>query len=328
MSSIKKNFFLPLVLILLVSCLSKTPLQILSAQEGSLKTRGGYDSYLVLEYLDFARNLYSVKDKKNAQYFAQKGLNLLKDGNIIPENPLKWKADPVQIEEMVLMQKRLEMVLDSPHMTFYLPIQLAHLTYLYDCWISRESKAVFRADELAQCRTRFNKLLDEIEHYIDDLKKDKQPKVEITEPEFKSFEIIFDLNSFKFNDKANKDTVEILKYLKSQKDGYRILLVGNADRTGLELYNQTMALKRAETVKNYLIKNGVSKDLIELRSMGEDFPDVITKDGTQKQANRTVGIYVLKGFNSFTALPLPLIQNYVYREAIKKERVKRGLDDS
>ncbi len=319
----KKILFFLVIATLASSCTSN--LDRLSKKENSLKTYGGYDSYLALEYLQFSRALLAVKDKKNSKYFAKKGLDVTDKKDVVPENPIKWGADPNQLDEMILMQKRLEMSLTTPHMKFYLPIQLSHLTYLYDCWISRESKAIFRSDELAQCRVRFSKLLDEIETYIDDSRKDKQPKVEVKEPEFERFEILFDFNNAKFNDKANKDLITTLKYFGTLHGDYRVLLVGNADRAGIELYNQNLALNRAETVRNYLIKNGVAEDLIELRSFGEDFPDIVTKEGIQQQSNRTVGIYILKGFGSFSSFPLPLIENYVYREEIKKARQERGL---
>lgn len=320
------SFFLLAFLTILAAC---TPTSVLlnqlSSYERSLKTRGNYESFLALEYLVFARNLASIEDFETSEYFAQKGLQLRNNINVVPENPIQWEADPKQMEEMVLMQKRLEMVLLVPHMKFHLPIQLAHLTYLYDCWITRESKAVFRADELAKCRTRFYKLMDEVEYYIDDLRRDKNPKVEIKAPEFKKFEIFFDLNSVKFNDKANKGMINILKYIRSLMGDYRILVVGNADRTGVKLYNQALAFKRAEIAKNYLIKSGIHEDLVTARSAGESFPDIITQDGVQKQLNRSVGIYILKGFGSFTSYPLPLVENIIYRNEIRKSRQKRGL---
>lgn len=323
--SFLKFFIAVIVAVSLSSCV--TPLQQLSQYEPTLRTKGGYDSYLALEYLEFSRRLLTVKDKRTSKYFAKKGLAIVGGQEVVPENPIKWRADPGQMEEMILVQKRLESALITPHLKFYLPIQLAHLTYLYDCWISRESKAIFRADELAQCRVRFVKLLDEIENYVEDLKKDKTPKVEIREPKFERFEIMFDFNNEKFNDKDDKDLVLVLKYLATLNGDYRILLVGNADRAGLALYNQNLALRRADIVKNYLIKNGVAEDLIELRSVGEDFPDIVTKNGMQQQSNRSVGIYVLRGYSSFSKFPLPLIENFVYREEIAKARAERGLGE-
>ncbi len=323
MSLLKKCCIL-LSLTLVASC-ALTPYERLSNAESNLKTRGGYNSYLALEYLEFSRNLLSIKKTRDAEYFSQKGLNIVELKPFIPENPIKWNADKAQMEELVLMQKRMELVLDHPHVKFYLPIQTAHLSYLYDCWISRESKALFRVSDLAQCKTRFYKLLEEIEYYIDDLSKDRQPKTKIKEPAFDRFEILFDLNNYKLNDKANKDMFNVLKYLKTLEGQYHILVVGNADRVGLELYNEGLAMKRAEVVKNALIKNGVIDSLIELRSVGEDFPDIISADGSQLQRNRVVGIYIMKSDGSFADYPLPLVKNYVYREEVKQARRNRGL---
>lgn len=336
MNFFKKSSLLTLIFLTATTCAAPTPKDKLTpnstiarqlmALENSLKTRGGYNSYLALEYLTFARSLFSVGDEKNSDYFMKKGVAAANNDYLVPENPITWKADPAQIEEMVLMQKRLEGVLDQPHITFYLPIQTAHLTFLYDCWISRESKAVFRADELAGCRVRFSKLLDEIEHYIDASKKDTQLPTAITTPQFERFEVLFDLGLYKLNDQGNKDLIKIIKYLITLNGEYRILVVGNADRVGPELANQNLALNRAEVVKNYLIKNGVPEDAVEFRSIGEDFPDILTKDGTQQQSNRSVGIYVLKGARSFLSFPLPLIVNEIYRKEIGQARFERGLE--
>ncbi len=323
-----------LILLIITSCAEQTDrhhpnseiAKRLIAMESNLRTKGGYSSYLALEYLSFARSLFAIGDKKNSDYFMQKGVRAANGEYLTPENPITWQADPAQVEEMLLMQKRLELVLDEPHITFYLPIQTAHLFYLYDCWISRESKAVFRADELAGCRTRFSKLLDEIENYIDDLHKDKEPVTQIVEPEFESFRILFDFGFNQFSDKANKDLLEVLKYLKTLNANYRIMVVGNADRVGLEIANQHLAFNRAEVVRNYLIKNGVPQELVEIRSFGEDYPDLITKDGIQEQYNRSVGIYVIKNMRDFKYLPLPLIENEIYRKDIEKERKIRGLE--
>jgi outer membrane protein OmpA-like peptidoglycan-associated protein len=121
--------------------------------------------------------------------------------------------------------------------------------------------------------------------------------------------------------------VAMLNYLGQLNGDYRILLIGKADRFGIGLYNQSLAFKRAEIVRNYLIKNGVAESLIEMRSAGETFPDILTKDGVQQQKNRVVEIYILKGIGSFSDFPLPLVQNKVYRQEIIKARKERGLND-
>lgn len=319
-----KKIFLPLVI---SSCLSActTNLELLSQKENILRANNDYNSYLALEYLQFSRNLDMAGSKLDANYFAKKGLAASIHQQTLPENPIRWGADKAQLEELVSTQKRLEMT-SNPEIQKQIPIQLAHLNYLYDCWAAKESKPIFRAAELSKCKDRFFKLLEEIEYYIDDIKKDRRPKTILIEPEFERFEILFDFNNDKLSDKSNKDLIAAIKYLTALRTGgYRILLVGNADRVGSELYNKDLSFKRVQVVQNYLVKNGVAPDLMEIRYFGEDFPDILTKEGTQHDLNRTVGIYVLKGARSFNSFPLPLVENYIYKQEVNKARQTRGL---
>ena len=149
----KKIFSLPILAILttfIVSCtlLGPSSLETLSKNEGVLRSRGDYNAYLSLEYLQFARNLAISNSNHDAQYFAKKGLAASANLEVVPENPEKWDADKVQMEELVAMQKRLEILL-TPQMLNEMPIQMAHLFYLYDCWASKESKMIFRASDLS-----------------------------------------------------------------------------------------------------------------------------------------------------------------------------------
>ena len=61
MSFLKKLSTFLVIFSFAASCANTpTPIELLSSQEGNLKTRGGYESYLVLEYLAFARNLECI----------------------------------------------------------------------------------------------------------------------------------------------------------------------------------------------------------------------------------------------------------------------------
>lgn len=317
-----KRLFCLTFLLFTTSC--KTNLHQLSLQENALKREQLYSSYLALEYLDYARNLAIGNDWSDSEYFSKKGLAVGSGVNVVPENPRAWNVDPLEMEDAIMSQKRLEAV-STDEMKQILPTQLAHLFMLYDCWISKETKPIFKIDEMSRCKVRFYKLVGEIEQFMADMRKDRQPRTIITEDEFVRFEIRFDFDKYNFNDKANKQTVELFKYLFSLNGNYRILLVGNADRVAKTLYNETLARKRVETVRNYLIRNGVARDLIFIRAFGENFPDIITKDEMQHQLNRTVGIYVLKGIGTFEQYPVPLIENTVYKRDVLKARAKRGI---
>ena len=307
------------------SCKEKTDLQRLSELEFQLKSNQTYHSYLALEYLLFARNLAGLQDEEKAQYFARKGLKASRSKATYPENPIKWDADSAQIEGLILMQKRLEEVLKYPSIKYYLPIQTAHLTYLYDCWASVESKSVYRSSEIAQCRITFSQLIDEIEDYIENLGKDKLKKAKIIAPKFHRYDVKFDFNSYQINSGAIKKIIDILGHIYELNGNYRILVVGNADRAGKKIYNQSLAYKRANNVRRYLIKNGVDKALIRVISFGESFPDLITQDDMKSQYNRNAQIYIIENYNDIKPLPLPLIRNEVYKNEINQARKKRGI---
>jgi len=299
--------------------------QILANRELDLKSRGGYESYLSLEYLDFSRRLTIVKDIQASEYFAKKGLDIMSGKTYIPENPLDWEADKSRIEELILVQKKLEILLNNKNLIYQMPIQMAHLSYLYDCWASKESKEIFIADELSHCRVSFGKLIDEIEIYLEESTKNKLPDVKIIEPEFSRFEIIFDAENYLLNDKANKSMIEIIDYLNSLKGKFKILITANPDNAIKALYNQSLVKNRVEIVKNYLIKNGIDESSIEERIESEDFPDIIANDDIKNQINRSVGVYVLRGQGDFKPYPLPLLQNLLYKVQVEKARKERGL---
>jgi len=310
------------VLFFVASCASN--IHKLAQKENGLKLDNFYSSYLALEYLEYSRNLAIQKRWNNANYFAKKGLDSSYGRKVIPESPVEWGVAMADREDAIMAQKRLENI-STYEAQKALPIQMAHLALLYDCWISNDNKPTFKTNEFSRCKLRFYRLLEEIENYIDDLHKDHQSQTNVVEPDFERFEVMFDLDNFNLNDKANQRIIEVIKYLGTLNGDYRLLLVGSADRSGNRLYNENLAIKRVEVVRNYLIKNGVAKDLIEIRSYGEDFPDIITQKGAQQQSNRIVGIYVLKGGGSFAPYPLPLITNNVYKDEIIKVRSKRGL---
>jgi outer membrane protein OmpA-like peptidoglycan-associated protein len=181
------------------------------------------------------------------------------------------------------------------------------------------------ADELSHCRVNFGKLIDEIQTYLEENKKNKIPDVQIVAPEFSRFEIIFDAENYLLSDKENKAMIEIMDYLNSLKGKFRILITANPDNAMKISQNRALIINRINVVKNYLIKNGVEENSIEERIESEDFPDIIASEDIKNQINRSVGIYVLRGQGDFKPYPLPLLQNLLYKAQVEKARSEQGL---
>ena len=324
--SLKNYFYLTSLSIALFAC-QISSLEILNSKESFLKSQPNYESYLALEYLNFSQKLLTVDDKKNSEYFAKKGLDSFYGKDIIPENPLNWHVDENQIKEMIFMQKRIEEISNITTLRIQLPIQLAHLHYLYDCWISKESRGIFSVDEIANCRITFSKLIEEIEIFHNELKKDKTPKTKIIEDKFDRFEIAFDAQNSNLNDQSTLQLLTLIEHLKKIKGEYNLILVGNSDDNSNTLASQNLANSRINCVKDYLIANGILQNLININYEGEDLPDIVTNDLVENKFNRIVGIYVFYNGNNSKFYPLPLLQNLYLKDEISKSRKKRGITE-
>lgn len=87
---------------------------------------------------------------------------------------------------------------------------------------------------------------------------------------------LFMFNGSSLNDLLPKGRQEILDLSSKIKNEYvsvtQIRLVGHTDRLGSDIYNQDLGQKRANTVRNLLIQNGVSEQIVFASSTGKREP--------------------------------------------------------
>ena len=83
-----------------------------------------------------------------------------------------------------------------------------------------------------------------------------------------------------------KSTVNAL----NDNSSIQITLAGHADERGTREYNLALGQRRAETVSDYLVLNGISKSRITVKSYGEERPAVSGQDETSYSKNRRVEI--------------------------------------
>jgi OmpA-OmpF porin, OOP family len=72
-----------------------------------------------------------------------------------------------------------------------------------------------------------------------------------------------------------------------------VIAIGHTDSIGSDAYNQKLSVRRAESVKAYLVSKGVEPNRIYTEGKGEKQPVASnkTKDGRQK--NRRVEIEII-----------------------------------
>jgi len=71
-----------------------------------------------------------------------------------------------------------------------------------------------------------------------------------------------------------------------------ISVVGHADATGSDSYNSALSLRRAQSVRNILVAEGVPSDVIEIAYHGANNPLVPTPRGVPELRNRRVEVTI------------------------------------
>jgi outer membrane protein OmpA-like peptidoglycan-associated protein len=102
---------------------------------------------------------------------------------------------------------------------------------------------------------------------------------------------------FEYNATKEIDTKEVVAYLANLIEQLKtsdksVTITGHTDADGNAEFNESLGLKRANRVKDYLMKNGISEDKITVLSKGKSEP--VSSNNTQegKQKNRRVEIEV------------------------------------
>ena len=84
------------------------------------------------------------------------------------------------------------------------------------------------------------------------------------------------------------ETANLLKSM----PGSSIVIAGHADITGGELFNDKLALARANSIKTYLIRRGVNSNRIKVVSFGETKPKFLNITAAGRALNRRVEVYI------------------------------------
>jgi OOP family OmpA-OmpF porin len=91
------------------------------------------------------------------------------------------------------------------------------------------------------------------------------------------------------------ESAQLLEKVKSELKSYpagEVVVIGHTDRVGSEKWNDQLSLRRAESVKELLIKIGIPENIIQVAGRGEREPLVPTKDEVEEAQNRRVEIKV------------------------------------
>ncbi len=107
--------------------------------------------------------------------------------------------------------------------------------------------------------------------------------------------ITFAYNSTEVEDSELPEINKTLSALMNLKDDYFIILEGHTDSEGENVYNESLALQRAENVKEILMGRGIDEAKIKTVSYGEEnLIDVTSFTKKNQRVNRRVVIEIVR----------------------------------
>ncbi|CAN5849101.1 hypothetical protein BH11PSE3_BH11PSE3_46550 [soil metagenome] len=110
-------------------------------------------------------------------------------------------------------------------------------------------------------------------------------------PQTQSFMVFFDWDRSNLSQQAIQTVGQAAAAFKT-KGSARITATGHTDTSGPEAYNMALSLRRANTVKNELVRQAVPADAIQVVGRGEAGLLVQTGDGVREPQNRRVEIVI------------------------------------
>ena len=112
-------------------------------------------------------------------------------------------------------------------------------------------------------------------------------------PVLSTLRLNFDFNKWKVKKIYYPAIEKVAKILKANPK-LKIEIDGYTDNIGNEKYNLTLSKKRAEAVKNILVKiYGINPKRIKIKGFGENYPLVPNNTHTNRALNRRVEIIVI-----------------------------------
>ncbi len=110
-------------------------------------------------------------------------------------------------------------------------------------------------------------------------------------PQAPSFMVFFDWDRSDISPQALNTIRQVAQTYKT-KGSARVTATGHTDKSGPDDYNMALSLRRANSVKDSLVREGVPATAISVLGRGEAQPLVQTADGVREPQNRRVEIVV------------------------------------
>lgn len=283
-----RNFLLITGMVLISGCSVFDSFSEVDALNETQAVGSPFTQALADEYRIFAnRELREMFDYPDALHFARKGLAAASGDAVTPEPITDWNLEEPHIQELSAARGRLMVAFDLGAREVA-PREAAYTQAMFDCWIEQQEEN-WQDDDIINCKTAFEDAIVKLEGMLQPPAPEPEPAPEPMAPEDAVYLVFFNWDSQDLGSGAlnvlDAVATEVAKNPPSQ-----INVIGHADTSGPQDYNQKLAFQRANAVRDALIERGVSADTLMVDSRGESELLVETPDNVREPANRRVNI--------------------------------------
>jgi outer membrane protein OmpA-like peptidoglycan-associated protein len=244
-----------------------------------------YDRDLYAGYVKLSQDEFKEGDYEDSDVFAQRAMDAAGGKNVQPEMIASRNLPADKVGELTDARLRLMTAL-ADGAAERKPLDSAKAQISFDCWM-QEQEENLQPDDIAGCRDNFMMSLAAIE---------QMPKVAaapepapMPEPMMAPgpFTVLFEFDKAELTPDARAMLADVVAAAK-KSDTQMINVAGYTDLTGSDSYNEVLSEARANTVINFLVESGLSKEKIVGQGYGKADP-VVAVEAPEK-LNRRVEI--------------------------------------
>jgi OmpA-OmpF porin, OOP family len=260
------------------------------AQDAAHKSRPGADPFnaqLYQGYRELGDKEYYKGNYSSALIFYRKAIAAAQGQAVGPEEVGPWLpasglrsrglhgADLAAVQE--LRPRLLTWMTDARRINP--PLAASHQTS-FDCWIEELNEQDY--DDALPCRQGIT--------LVQLTQAQTVTPAPAAVPRRQPFLVFFDFDRSDITPEADRIIRAAADAVKAGATGTVVGVVGHADRSGTDAYNQRLSERRANAVRARLTQYGVPANQIRASGKGEAEPLVPTADGVREPQNRRVEI--------------------------------------
>lgn len=256
-----------------------------AAATGSGATAAGrFERQLAAEYQQLAWfETQQMQDRRDGGTFATKAAAVSAGNAAAPEDPgTRDIANAPARSELTTERQRLLRLLSDGRARA--PYEAAVAQARYDCWVEQQEEG-HQTNDIRACRAMYKQAVADLERALATPVQQAAP-APTGQPQYLVF---FDFDRAQVTDAARRTLDTVAEELRGAAVG-SVTVVGHTDTVGPDAYNDALSRRRAQAVRDALVRAGVDPGRIVTDGAGQEQPLVPTADEVREASNRRAEI--------------------------------------